>query len=53
VPGDDLVIIADQHRVGEAEPLDAVGDLLDLLLGMGAGIAAVDTVIIVKGFLIG
>jgi hypothetical protein len=38
VPGDDLVLIADQHRVGEAELLDAGGDLPDLLLGMDTGI---------------
>jgi hypothetical protein len=29
----------DQHRIREAEPQDAVGDLPDLLLGVGAGIA--------------
>ena len=28
--GDDLVIVADQDRVGEAEFPDAVGDLADL-----------------------
>ncbi len=28
--GDDGVIIGDQHRVGEAEAIDAVGDLADL-----------------------
>ena len=39
--GDDLAVVADQHRIGEAEPLDAVGDLPNLLLGMGAGIAGV------------
>jgi hypothetical protein len=36
--GDDLVIITDQDRIGEAELPDAVGDLPDLLLGMGTGI---------------
>ena len=41
MPGDDLVVIADQDRVGEAELLDAVGDLPDLLLGMGAGVSRV------------
>jgi len=41
VPGDDLVVIADQDRVGEAELLDTVRDLSDLLLGMAAGILAV------------
>ena len=41
VPGDDLVVIADQHRIREAEPVNAVGDLPDLLLGVGAGIAQI------------
>ena len=41
MPGDDLVVIADQDRVGEAELLDTVRDLSDLLLGMAAGILAV------------
>jgi hypothetical protein len=39
VSGDDLVFIADQDRVGEAEALDAPGDLRDLLLRVGAGVA--------------
>lgn len=39
--GDDLVIIADQHRIGEAELLDAVGDLPELLLRVGAGVSRV------------
>jgi len=34
MPGDDLVIIVDEDRIGEAEPGDAVGDLADLLFGM-------------------
>src|SRR6266852_5488277 len=38
VPGDDLVIITDQDRVGETELLDAVGDLPDRLLGVGSGV---------------
>jgi hypothetical protein len=31
MPGDDLVVVADQDRVGEAEALDASCDLSDLL----------------------
>jgi hypothetical protein len=38
VSGNDLIVIADQNRIGEAEPRDAVGDLADLLLGMSAGV---------------
>jgi hypothetical protein len=38
VPGDDLIVVADQHRIGEAEPLNAVGDLADLLPGVRAGV---------------
>jgi hypothetical protein len=34
VPGEDLVVLADQNGVGEPEPLDAATDLLDLLLRM-------------------
>jgi hypothetical protein len=41
--GDDLVRIADQDRIGEAEPPDAVGDLSDLFLGMRSGVPAVRT----------
>jgi hypothetical protein len=41
VAGNDFVVIADQNRVVEAEPLDAVGDLADLLAGMGARVTAV------------
>ena len=39
--GDDLTVITDQHWVGEAEAGDAVGNLTDLLLSVGAGIARV------------
>ena len=35
----DRPCLVDQHRVGEAELTDAGGDLPDLLLRMGAGIA--------------
>ena len=31
----------DQHRIGEAEALDTVGDLADLAGGMGSGIAGI------------
>jgi hypothetical protein len=48
VAGDDLVIIADQDGICEAEFLDAVGDLPDLLLGMGARILAVYTVVALR-----
>jgi hypothetical protein len=34
VPGEDLVVLADQNGVGEPEPLNAATDLLDLLLRM-------------------
>jgi hypothetical protein len=37
--GDDLAVLSDQNRIGEAELPDAVGDLPDLFLGMGSGIA--------------
>jgi hypothetical protein len=37
VAGDDLTIITDQHGIGEAEPLDAVSDLPDLLFWNGRG----------------
>jgi hypothetical protein len=33
VTGDDLAVVADQHRICEAKPFNAVGDLLDLLFG--------------------
>jgi hypothetical protein len=41
VPGDDLVVVADQNRIGEAEALDAVGYLAQLFLGVGARIAGI------------
>jgi hypothetical protein len=37
--GDDHAGIIDQHRVGEPEGADAVGDLPDLAFGMGARVA--------------
>jgi hypothetical protein len=37
--GNDLTVLSDQNRIGEAELPDAVRDLPDLLLGMGSGIA--------------
>ena len=39
--GDDLALITDQNRVGKSEPLDALGDLLDLAIGMRARVAGV------------
>jgi hypothetical protein len=36
-----LAIITDQHRIGESEPLDAVRDLPNLLLGMRARVAII------------
>jgi hypothetical protein len=36
MPGDDATFGVDQHRVHPAELLQAVGDLPDLLLRMGA-----------------
>ena len=33
--GEDPVLIVDQDRIGEAEGLDTLGDLADLLSGMG------------------
>jgi hypothetical protein len=41
VARDDAISLVDQDRIDEAELLDAVGDLLDLLLGMGTGIARI------------
>jgi hypothetical protein len=41
VTGDDLIVVADQHRVREPEALDAAGDLLDLLLRVGGGVGSV------------
>ena len=37
--GEDTVIVIDEDRVGEAEALDRVRDLADLLTGMGPGVA--------------
>ena len=39
--GDDIAVLADQDRVGEAEGADAAGDLGDLRIAVGAGIAGV------------
>ena len=39
--GNDVAGIRDKHRVGEPEALDRRGDLLDLLLGVGARVARV------------
>ncbi len=41
VAGNDHAVVADQHRVDEAELGDRSRDLRHLLLGMGAGIARV------------
>ena len=41
VPGDDRALGVDQDRIGEAELADRGGDLLDLPLRMGAGVARV------------
>jgi hypothetical protein len=34
--GDDLVVVAHQNRIRKAEPADAVGNLSDLFLRVGA-----------------
>ena len=39
MPGDHLAVAIDQDRNDEVEPIDATGDLMDLLLGVGARIA--------------
>jgi hypothetical protein len=39
--GDDLAVVADKYGIGEAEALDAVGDLPHLLLRVGARIASI------------
>jgi hypothetical protein len=39
--GNDPAVLSDQNRIGEAELPDAVGDLTDLLLRMGARIAGI------------
>jgi hypothetical protein len=41
VTSEDLVISIDQNRVGEAEALDAVGDLPDLFPGMSPGVSGI------------
>ena len=43
VARDDLVIVADKHRIGKAEAADAVGDLGHLFAGVNASIALVGT----------
>jgi hypothetical protein len=40
--GNDPTVLSDQNRIGEPELPNAVGDLSDLLLGMGSGIAGSD-----------
>ncbi|MFO1183950.1 MAG: hypothetical protein U1E56_04105 [Bauldia sp.] len=39
--GDDIAVLADPDRVGEADGADAAGDLGDLRLTVGAGIPGV------------
>ena len=39
--GDNLTVFIDQHRIGEPELPDAVGNLSDLLLGVGARVALI------------
>jgi hypothetical protein len=41
VAGNDLVLVADQNRVGESKPGDAVGNLAYLFAGMLSGIAGI------------
>jgi hypothetical protein len=41
VAGDDLPVVANQHRVAEAEPLNAFCNLPDLLFGVGPGVAGI------------
>jgi hypothetical protein len=41
VPGDDLPLIIDENGVTEAKPLDALGDLADLLFGVCSCIALI------------
>jgi len=41
--GDDLMLVANEDGIGEAKPLDAGRNLLELPLGMGPGIASVRT----------
>ena len=39
---DDLIDLVDQDRIAEAEPLDAFGDLSDLLIGVGACVVGIE-----------
>jgi len=41
MPRDNLPLVADENRVGEAKPLDAVGNLAQLLFRVGARVARV------------
>src|ERR1700722_1504188 len=41
VSGDDLAVAVDEHRIDEAETLNALADLADLLLGVGPGVAGI------------
>jgi len=41
VARDDLPVVVDKHRVAEAKPLDALGDLADLLFGVCSCIALI------------
>src|SRR5688572_32260559 len=41
MPGDDGVVLSDQHRVGPAPFLDRGRDLIDLCGAVGAGIARI------------
>ena len=38
VAGDDFEVVGDEDRIDKAEPLDRLGNLLRLLLGMPAGV---------------
>jgi len=38
---DHFEIVGDENRIDKAEPLDRVGDQLDLLAGMRPGIAGI------------
>jgi hypothetical protein len=39
--GNDLAVLSDENGVSEAELPDAIGDLSDLFLGVGSGIAGI------------
>lgn len=39
--GNDLAVLSDENGVSEAELPDAIGDLSDLFLGVGSGIAEI------------